>query len=150
MLGPGPFLDGSNRGEGPLHVITRRCVVALVCALTAMLVAAPAQAAPIPPPKQYFGFELGTTGKLARFSKIQQYLKLIGDNSNRVDYLNLGKTTNGHDMPLLQSICDHMVALELGAPIASGRPADVLVAPDGSLLIADDWAGAIYRISYAR
>ncbi len=31
---------------------------------------------------------------------------------------------------------------------AWGRPADVLVAPDGSLLVADDHAGAIYRISY--
>ena len=31
---------------------------------------------------------------------------------------------------------------------AWGRPADVLVAPDGSLLIADDFAGAIYRIRY--
>ncbi len=31
---------------------------------------------------------------------------------------------------------------------AWGRPADVLVAPDGSLLVADDTAGAIYRISY--
>jgi glucose/arabinose dehydrogenase len=30
-----------------------------------------------------------------------------------------------------------------------GRPADILVAPDGSLLVADDQAGAIYRISYA-
>ena len=29
-----------------------------------------------------------------------------------------------------------------------GRPADVLVLPDGSLLVADDYAGAIYRISY--
>jgi glucose/arabinose dehydrogenase len=29
-----------------------------------------------------------------------------------------------------------------------GRPADVIVAPDGSLLVADDWANAIYRISY--
>jgi glucose/arabinose dehydrogenase len=29
-----------------------------------------------------------------------------------------------------------------------GRPADVLVAPDGSLLVSDDFAGAIYRISY--
>ena len=75
--------------------------MALVCALTAMLVAAPAQAAPIPAPKQYFGFELGTTGKLARFSKIQAYLKLIGDNSNRADYFNLGTTTNGNEMPLL-------------------------------------------------
>jgi glucose/arabinose dehydrogenase len=29
-----------------------------------------------------------------------------------------------------------------------GRPADVLVMPDGSLLVSDDFAGAIYRISY--
>jgi len=31
-----------------------------------------------------------------------------------------------------------------------GRPDDVLVAPDGSLLVSDDWAGAIYRISYSK
>jgi glucose/arabinose dehydrogenase len=31
---------------------------------------------------------------------------------------------------------------------AWGRPADVLVLPDGSLLISDDHAGAIYRVSY--
>lgn len=30
----------------------------------------------------------------------------------------------------------------------SGRPVDVLVAPDGSLLVSDDHAGAIYRISH--
>jgi len=30
-----------------------------------------------------------------------------------------------------------------------GRPADVEVAPDGSLLVSDDMAGAIYRIRYA-
>lgn len=29
-----------------------------------------------------------------------------------------------------------------------GRPADVLVLPDGSLLVSDDYAGAIYRITY--
>jgi glucose/arabinose dehydrogenase len=29
-----------------------------------------------------------------------------------------------------------------------GRPADVLVLPDGSLLISDDKAGAIYRVTY--
>ena len=29
-----------------------------------------------------------------------------------------------------------------------GRPADVLVLPDGSLLVSDDYAGAIYRIFY--
>jgi glucose/arabinose dehydrogenase len=31
---------------------------------------------------------------------------------------------------------------------AWGRPSDVLVMPDGSLLVADDYAGAIYRIFY--
>jgi glucose/arabinose dehydrogenase len=29
-----------------------------------------------------------------------------------------------------------------------GRPVDVLVAPDGALLVSDDYAGAIYRITY--
>jgi glucose/arabinose dehydrogenase len=32
----------------------------------------------------------------------------------------------------------------------SGRPADIVIAPDGSILVADDWAGAIYRISYSK
>ena len=32
---------------------------------------------------------------------------------------------------------------------AWGRPADVLVMPDGALLVSDDEAGAIYRISYS-
>jgi glucose/arabinose dehydrogenase len=36
----------------------------------------------------------------------------------------------------------------LQAESAWGRPADVLVAPDGSLLVSDDYAGVIYRIRY--
>ena len=32
----------------------------------------------------------------------------------------------------------------------TGRPADVILAADGSMLVADDWAGAIYRISYSK
>jgi glucose/arabinose dehydrogenase len=32
----------------------------------------------------------------------------------------------------------------------TGRPADIVLAPDGSILVADDWAGAIYRISYGK
>ena len=31
-----------------------------------------------------------------------------------------------------------------------GRPADVLVAADGSLLVSDDLNGAIYKISYKK
>jgi glucose/arabinose dehydrogenase len=29
-----------------------------------------------------------------------------------------------------------------------GRPVDLEVMPDGSLLVSDDYAGAIYRIAY--
>ena len=36
----------------------------------------------------------------------------------------------------------------LNGETAWGRPADVLVLPDGSLLVSDDTAGAIYRITY--
>ena len=38
--------------------------------------------------------------------------------------------------------------LDNESQVAWGRPADVLVAPDGSLLVSDDTAGAIYRIRY--
>ncbi len=37
-----------------------------------------------------------------------------------------------------------------GAQSYTGRPADIVVAKDGSILVADDWAGAIYRISYGK
>jgi glucose/arabinose dehydrogenase len=30
-----------------------------------------------------------------------------------------------------------------------GRPVDLLILDDGSLLISDDYAGAIYRVTYA-
>ena len=38
--------------------------------------------------------------------------------------------------------------LDKGADEAWGRPVDVLVMPDGALLVSDDTADAIYRISY--
>ena len=31
-----------------------------------------------------------------------------------------------------------------------GRPADIVLGKDGSMYVADDWAGAIYRISYSK
>lgn len=30
-----------------------------------------------------------------------------------------------------------------------GRPVDLLQMPDGSMLISDDWNGAVYRLSYS-
>jgi glucose/arabinose dehydrogenase len=49
--------------------------------------------------------------------------------------------------------------VEKSEPFATGfldgqnilaRPVDVQVMPDGSLLVSDDWNGAIYRISYKK
>jgi glucose/arabinose dehydrogenase len=37
-----------------------------------------------------------------------------------------------------------------GARTYLGRPDDVIVAPDGSILVSDDYAGAIYQISYKK
>jgi len=92
-----------KQGGFLLHVHRGRRALALVVSLFALLALAPAgaSAAAIPSPQQYFGFELGTSGKLARFEKITQYLKLIGDNSNRADYQVIGKTVLGKDFPLM-------------------------------------------------
>jgi glucose/arabinose dehydrogenase len=35
-----------------------------------------------------------------------------------------------------------------GRQTAWGRPVDVLVMPDGALLVSDDRAGAVYRVTY--
>ncbi len=54
-----------------------------------------------------------------------------------------------HDMPLLSSICDRMIALELGTVIAEGTPAEVLDHPQviasylGSDLAAINRSGAV-------
>ncbi len=63
-----------------------------------------------------------------------------------------GKT--GHRISLVRLEGQRAVAYEtfmdgfLDGDEALGRPVDLLVAPDGALLVSDDKAGAIYRISY--
>jgi len=39
---------------------------------------------------------------------------------------------------------------DLSKPLVYGRPVGVTTAPDGSLLVADDGMGIIYRISYSK
>lgn len=62
----------------------------------------------------------------------------------------------GYRVSLVRLQGDRAVAYEpfaegwLQGESAWGRPADVLVLPDGSLLVSDDHAGAIYRITYAK
>ncbi|MFI0486651.1 M14 family zinc carboxypeptidase [Actinomadura sp. 9N215] len=60
-----------------------------------------AQGKHIPAPQSYFGFAMGTTGKLAGFDKIKQYFRLVADRSDRVNYQVADKTTMGNDYPVL-------------------------------------------------
>ena len=57
------------------HIRTAVCIVALSVAAAA---AARAQAPDIPPPADYFGFEIGTDGELARYPRILDYLQRAG------------------------------------------------------------------------
>lgn len=56
----------------------------------------------VPTPEQFFGFAMGTEGKLAEFPRIMEYLKQIGDASPEVDYEVVGKTTENKDFPVVR------------------------------------------------
>ena len=47
-------------------------------------------------PNQYFGFQIGADGELARYPKIVEYLQHLSKTTNRVKYEELGKTTMGN------------------------------------------------------
>src|SRR5262245_14619779 len=49
----------------------------------------------IPTPEDYFGTRIGSDGYLAQWKDMVPYFQLIGENSTRVDYQEIGKTTLG-------------------------------------------------------
>ncbi len=72
--------------------------------------------------------------------------------SRKVGYRVVRLVLDGHgkvvsDTPFVSGWLQHGAD---GAESVWGRPVDVLVLPDGSLLISDDHAGAIYRVRHAR
>lgn len=60
------------------------------------------KAAGVPAPSEFFGFEIGDEGKLAAFAKIKEYLSLIAEKSDEVDYEVVDKTTDGDDFPVVR------------------------------------------------
>ncbi len=50
----------------------------------------------IPPPADFFGFEIGTDGEMARYPRILEYLQLLADRSDRIEYRERGTTTLGN------------------------------------------------------
>ena len=78
-----------------MRVSLRRSAVVLTAAVALVAPVLPsASAAPaIPTPDQYFGFHIGSDGRLAMFDQMTAYFKLIADRSNKVNYEEIGRTT---------------------------------------------------------
>ncbi len=69
----------------------------LAAAILVWIGLAPAAAAQeIPHPTDYFGFEIGADGELARYPRILEYLQLLANRSERVGYERRGTTTLGN------------------------------------------------------
>ena len=58
--------------------------------------ARPAGAQQVPHPSDFFGFEIGADGEMARYPKILEYLQLLADRSDRITYEERGATTLGN------------------------------------------------------
>ena len=57
---------------------------------------------------------------------------------------------DGKGAPKRQPFLEGFLTDAKGDPPMWGRPADVLVMPDGALLVSDDYNGIIYRVSYGK
>lgn len=55
----------------------------------------------IPSPTTYFGFQMGSEGKIIDFYKGLEYYKLLAAKSDKILYRELGKTTDGNPFVLL-------------------------------------------------
>ena len=75
-------------------------LLAVVAFLFVLPAAAGAQG--VPTPAQYFGFEIGTDGELARYPRVLEYLQLLADRTNRVEYEHRGTTTDGNPYVLVK------------------------------------------------
>lgn len=73
-------------------------------AVLALLFVLPATAGAqtVPTPAQYFGFEIGTDGELARYPRVLEYLQLLADRTDRVEFEHRGTTTNGNPYVLVK------------------------------------------------
>ncbi|RLE54314.1 MAG: peptidase M14 family protein, partial [Candidatus Methanomethylicota archaeon] len=55
----------------------------------------------IPSPREFFGFEIGEDCRLARWDRIVEYFRVLGERSDRVRVEVLGETTEGNPFLLV-------------------------------------------------
>ena len=77
----------------------------VLLALTSVLVntalSAPAWAQTVQTPTEFFGFEIGTDGELARYPEVLEYLKHLEGQTDRLTYVPRGTTTDGNPYVLV-------------------------------------------------
>jgi hypothetical protein len=90
---------------------------AVAAAVGIALVAGPqiSQAAPsvkvdVPTPEEFFGFAMGTEGRLAEFPEIKDYLRQIGEESPEIDYEVVGQTTENEEFPIVRMSSEENLA----------------------------------------
>lgn len=65
-------------------------------ALTAAFHPLAGQAVDVPAPEEYFGFRMGTDGYLARWDRIVEYYRMLGESSDRLHVWEMGESTLGN------------------------------------------------------
>jgi hypothetical protein len=68
----------------------------VVPVLLSMPVSLAGQAAQVPAPEEWFGFRMGTDGRLARWDRMVEYYRLLGESSDRMTVWEMGPTTLGN------------------------------------------------------
>lgn len=78
-------------------------VLAFVVAFITLPVgtSAPAAGQQIPSPEQFFGFQMGEDRKLARWDRLVEYYELLGQQSDRLEVVNMGPSTMGNPFLVL-------------------------------------------------
>ncbi len=71
-------------------------VLAAVLSVVATATPITAQTPDVPTPEEYFGFEMGTDGRLARWDKMVEYYRMLGNESDRLEVWEMGETTLGN------------------------------------------------------
>jgi hypothetical protein len=82
-------------------------VVTVVFLLLALAIVSPGLASPVPQqndvtsPEEFFGFQLGSDRKLARWDRIVEYFELLENESDKIDVIDMGPSTEGNPFLLV-------------------------------------------------
>jgi len=76
-------------------------VASLLMACAMFIATPPARAQSLPAPEEFLGFKVGTDKKLARWDQVVDYMQRAAKASERVRFMELGKSTMGNPFVML-------------------------------------------------